>query len=84
MNNLKECLQILQNKFPNKIPTQAIDYDSNWFLVMAVDDPTSIDYDSPWYAINKSNGAIRNYSPIDDIENFTKAIRNRVINFEVI
>lgn len=74
----KKAISLLLNKYPNKKVTQVIDYDSNWFLLLAVDNFNKVDFDSPYFAINKYTGAIRSYSPIDDLDKFTEAIQNRV------
>lgn len=74
----KKAVSILLNKYPKKKVTQIIDYDSKWFLLLAVENPNKVDFDSPYFAVNKQSGAIRSYSPIDDLDKFTEAIQNRV------
>lgn len=76
---VEEAVKILKKKYPKKTVTMAIDYDSKWFLFLVVDDPNKMDEDSPFYAVNKKTGAIRSYSPIDDLDNYTEAVQNRVI-----
>lgn len=79
MLTYKQAAAVLLKKYPQKKITMAIDYDSKWFIFMAVDDENSIDLDSPFYAVNKRTGDIRTYSPVDDLDNYTNAVQNRMI-----
>lgn len=77
MISFVEAAKRLQNTYPTRQITQALDYDSKWFLFMAVENPNAIDYDSPWYAVNKHTGAVRTFNPIDQLEKFIDAMHNR-------
>lgn len=77
MITLSDAQQYLKRKHPSRTITMSLDYDRDWYLFMAVEDPNSIDYDSPWYAVNKSTGSVRSFNPIDQLEKFTEALYNR-------
>lgn len=79
MLSKNDAIRILRRKYPQRRPTQFIDYDNDWFLIAAVEG-NSMDFDSPYFAINKQSGVIKTYSPIDDLEKFTDAIQNRAVN----
>ena len=79
MLNVQQAINALRKTYPKRQITQAIDYDSKWFLFLAVENPDRVDFDSPYYAVDKQTGAVRSYSPVDDLEKFTDAVYTRQI-----
>lgn len=69
-------------KYPKRTITSAIDYDQKWYLFLAVENPKEIDYDCPIFAVNKQNGEVRSYSPMDELEKYTNAVRRRSIKLK--
>lgn len=81
MISSSEAMAAVKKKYPAREVVQIIDYDSDWWIVAAVENKNKMDFDSPYYAVDKDTMEIRSYSPIDDLENFTDAIQNRCTNF---
>ena len=77
MIDVKQAASALKQKYPNRRITNAMDYDSAWWLFEAPEGD-NVDYDCPLFAVNKRTGAVRTYS-MNDMDAFTDAYLNRRI-----
>ena len=77
----KEAYNLLNKKFPNLNVFSILDYDDNNYAFSG-SDGNYIGPESQNYLVNKRTGAIKYFSPMEDIEKFTDAIDNRSIDIE--
>ena len=80
MIDSKQAVTNFKRKYPSQQVTAIIDYDSHWWIVEAPENG-ELDYNLPYYGVNKQNGAIKTFTPMEDIEKFTNALRNRTTRF---
>lgn len=61
-------------KIHNKLTvTSCKDYDSNYYIFTALEDPNEIDYNCPMYAVNKRTGKVTYFTPMEDLDKFLDA-----------
>lgn len=61
--NTQEAVNIFKKKFPNKICIQIWDFDSNHYVIEAVDESNDIDpFAQTTFGIDKNTGAITGFS----------------------
>lgn len=65
----------LKRKYPKRRIEKCYDL-GEWYLFNAPESPN--DYDSPFYAVNKNDGSVKTYSPLADLVNFKKALKNEI------
>lgn len=67
----------LKSTFPDLIVKEMYDYDKDWYMAMATDS-NETDYGSPYYLIGKTNERVCSFSPVANLDKFTKALDNEV------
>lgn len=55
------------------------DYDDSNYIIEAVEDEEKIDYNAPFYLMNKESKVVIPFSPLENIEKFRKAFKDRLI-----
>lgn len=77
MITAKEAKIALNKKYPSLTVLSGIDYDTNYYVFEAVEDTTKTDYNLPFYAVDKKNGKVYSFSPMDDLDKFDEAYEKR-------
>lgn len=72
-------IQHFKKQFPKLIVTRVIDYDSDHYVLEAVNDLNATDYNCPYYGVNKRTGKITSFIPTFDLDTFFYAVDNRTI-----
>lgn len=70
----------VESTFPGVKVKEIFDYSGEWYMVMATD-KDDIDYNSPYYLVGKTNGRVCTFNPLDDLDKFDDALKNK-IDFE--
>lgn len=55
------------------------DYDDSNYIIEAVEDEEKVDYNAPFYLMNKESKVVIPFSPLENIEKFRKAFKDRLI-----
>ena len=74
MITYEKAIQNVKKKYPDKKIGGC--YDMNQWYLINID---SDDYDADFYAVNKSDGAVKTYSPLADLNSFKEAMRKRIV-----
>lgn len=77
----EEAKRKLEEKYPNLKIKASVDLNASYFVFAAVEDDSRMDYIGPMYAVNKKDGKIEFYHPNADIENFSKACDDSMIEY---
>lgn len=80
MLTLEECKKRFNSQYKNLKIMEIVDLDKSNYVFTAVEKPSDIDYGDPFYKINKINGSISLYSPINDLDNWYEASYKRSIS----
>lgn len=74
MIDLERARAIVKRWFPNNDPKVAYQYKDKYYLIMA---PAYEDDDSdPFFIVDIDGGRCRQFSPLEDIDSFNKAIES--------
>ena len=75
----RDAMSIFKKKFPKLIITRCIDYDSEHFVVEAVENVSASNYNDPYYGVDKRSGKITSFIPSLDLDAFFEAIDERTV-----
>lgn len=71
---IAEARAIFQKKFPGKVIKKAAEFDNNNFIFIALDKGHDSEVSDPNYLVNKKNGSIRQFNPLEDLDKFMAAV----------
>lgn len=74
---VNEIIKIMQEKAPGRTVVAIADLNSEMYVITAVKDPNKVDYTNPMFALSKKEHAIRSYSPLENLDEYTDAMDNR-------
>jgi hypothetical protein len=77
----EEAKRKLEEKYPNLKVKASVDLNANYFVFAAVEDENQRNYIGPMYSVNKKDGKIEFYHPNADIENFSRACDNSMVEY---
>lgn len=75
-----DAAKMVRSTFPGIRVKEMYDYDDGWYLVMATDKDKT-DYNSPYYLVGKTNGRVCSFTPMFDLDKFSRVITNNRIEW---
>lgn len=77
MMNEEAAMELFSSQFKNLTIRKIVSWDKDTYVLCAVENPDdSGDEMDPFYAIDKNTGAISWFSPMEDIEKFSKLMKD--------
>ena len=74
----KEQIQERLTKvFPGIKLRELFDYDDRYYLVIATE-KEGVDYNCPYYLVDKYEGAVHAFNPLDDLDKFDDALEKPI------
>ena len=79
MMSHKSIADIFNKRFPKSTVIRIIDYNEEYYVVEASEDPNSADTSSSLYGLHKKTGKVTSFSPSVDLDYFFDAVENRTL-----
>lgn len=80
MIDAKTAYKIFRREHPDRKVFSMCDYNKKYYVITASNENGSIDFNGSEYAIDKKNGEISVYNPLEDIGYFMKVSYERKID----
>lgn len=75
--SVKKAVSLIRKKHPSLTVKSGVDYNDSYYVFEAVENPNEIDYNSPYYAVHKRTGVVSSFYPLENIDEFINAYKNR-------
>lgn len=84
MTTVGNAALLAESKVKNTTATAVIDYDDQYYIVELIDNDAAdgMDMNCPYVAVNKKNGSVVGFTPMEDPDKFFDAVENRMFSVE--
>ena len=76
---VKQAMKIFNENYPMLTITKVARYDSKRLFVFFFVNPNKKNYNGSWYGVDISTGVVSAYSPIAELDKFTKIVEENTL-----